>query len=324
MDRIRAMQIFARVVESHSFAGAAKSLSIPRSTVSRSIQDLETFLGASLLQRTTRTLNLTADGSLYYEHCQRVLGEVAQVEASLSSGKGKPGGRLRIDMTASFARLIVLPAIKTFQARYPQVDLVLTLGDRPVELIQEGVDCVVRAGVPASSALLVARQVGSFEWLTCASPAYMAQHGAPCSLEELAEHQLVEFHSGRTGRSLDWRFTVDGEERAIAVQGKLAVNDTEAYLTCGLEGLGLIRIANFLAVPHLRSGRLIQVLEQYRSPPVPLSVIYPQNRHLSPAVRAFVQWLGELLREVEPGWAWPCGFAKRFAGRTGRASSPPG
>lgn len=294
--------MFSRVVESHSFAGAAKSLSIPRSTVSRSIQDLEAFLGVRLLQRTTRTLSLTPSGSLYYDHCQRILREVESVEATLSESTVKPRGRLKIDMTASFARLIVLPAIKTFQRRYPEIDLVLTLGDRPVELIQEGVDCVVRAGIPELSALLVARRVGSFKWLVCASPDYLEQNGTPGSLEDLERHQMVEFHSGRTGRAVDWRFMIDGEERVIRIRGSIAVNDTDAYVACGLEGLGLIRIADFIAVPHLRAGRLINVLEQYRGPSVPLSVIYPQNRHLSPAVRAFVDWIGELLRQIAPEW----------------------
>ncbi len=298
MDRIRAMQIFARVVESHSFAGAAKSLSIPRSTVSRTIQDLEAFLGASLLQRTTRTLSLTPGGSLYYDHCLRVLNEVEAVETQLSSSTSQARGKLRIDMTASFARQIVLPAIAQFQARYPGIDLVLTLGDRTVDLIQEGVDCVVRSGVPENSALLVARKVGSFAWLVCASPDYVARHGRPQSLEELQQHQLIEFHSGRSGRSTDWRFIADGQERTIAVKGKLAVNDTDAYLACALEGLGLIRIADYLAAPHLRSGRLVQVLQQYAGPAVPLSVIYPQSRHLSSTVRAFVGWMAELLSDV--------------------------
>ena len=298
MDRIRAMQIFARVVESHSFAGAAKSLSIPRSTVSRTIQDLEAFLGASLLQRTTRTLSLTPGGGLYYDHCLRVLREVEAVETQLSSSTSQVRGKLRIDMTASFARQIVLPAIAQFQARYPGIDLVLTLGDRPVDLIQEGVDCVVRSGAPENSALLVARKVGSFAWLVCASPDYLAKHGRPRSLEELQQHQLIEFHSGRSGRSIDWRFIADGQERTIAVRGKLAVNDTDAYLACGLEGLGLIRIADYLAAPHLHAGRLVQVLEQYAGPAVPLSVIYPQSRHLSSTVRAFAGWIGELLRDV--------------------------
>lgn len=297
MDRIRVMQIFSRVVQSHSFAGAAKGLSIPRSTVSRAIQDLEAFLGCSLLLRTTRTLSLTANGSLYYDHCQRILNEVEQVESTLSGSMAAPRGRLRIDMTPSFARLVVIPAIKAFQARFPEIDLVLTLGDRPVELIQEGVDCVVRAGIPEFSALLVARRVGSFEWVTCAAPDYLEQYGVPASLDDLDRHRMVEFHSGRTGRAANWHFIVDGEERSIKVAGSLAVNDTDAYVRCGLEGLGLIRIADFLALPHLRTGRLIEVLPQFTGPSVPLSVIYPQNRHLSPAVRAFADWVGELLRE---------------------------
>ena len=299
MDRIRGMQIFTRVVEARSFAGAARNLSIPRSTVSRSIQDLEALLGVRLLQRTTRQLSLTQDGEVYYDHCQRILSELKRVDSALSNGTATPRGILRVDMTSSFARQVVLPAIQTFQARYPDIDLVLTLGDRPVDLLQAGVDCVVRAGVPELSALLVARRIGGFAWVTCASPAYLERHGTPRSLEELAQHQAVEFHSGHTGRPLAWHFIVDGEERAITLRGSLAVNDTDAYITCGLEGLGLIRIASFLAAPHVRAGQLVPVLRQYRGPVVPLSVLYPQNRHLSPAVRSFIDWISELLRNMD-------------------------
>ncbi|WP_193088823.1 LysR substrate-binding domain-containing protein [Advenella sp. FME57] len=262
------------------------------------------FTTITVLQRTTRTLSLTPDGSLYYDHCQHVLNEVQRMEANLSGNALKPRGRLRIGMTSSFARLVVLPAIKTFQASYPEIDVVLTLGDRPVELIQEGVDCVVRAGIPTFSALLVARKIGSFEWLICASPDYLQQYGAPRSLEDLAHHQVIEFHSGLTGRAQNWRFVLNDEEREVGVKGSLAVNDTDAYVTCALEGLGLIRIASFLAVQHLRAGRLAQVLEQYKAPSVPLSVIYPQNRHLSSAVRAFVHWVGERVHNVAADWDW--------------------
>jgi len=197
-------------------------------------------------------------------------------------------------MTATFARTIVLPALRDFQERHPDLALVLTLGDRPIDLVADGVDCVVRAGIPASSALLVARRVGSFAWVTCASPAYLARRGTPASLAALSQHDIIEFHSGTTGRATDWHCMVDGEERAIPVRGSLAVNDTDAYVSCGLEGLGLIRIADYLAEAHLASGRLVSVLPQVGSPDVPLSVIYPQNRHLPPAVRAFVTWLAAL------------------------------
>ena len=294
MDRIRMMQIFSRVVEAQSFAGAAKSLSVPRSTVSRAIQDLEASLGVTLLQRTTRMLSVTPNGSLYYDHCQLILGEIDNVEFALGETTLQVRGTLRVDMTASFARTIVLPALRDFRERHPGIALVLTLGDRPIDLVAEGVDCGVRAGLPASSALLVARPVGSFAWVTCAAPGYLERRGTPASLDALAQHEIIEFHSGTTGRATDWQFIIDGEERAVPVRGSLAVNDTDTYVTCALEGLGLIRIADYLAGPHLASGRLVRVLPQLESPTVPLSVIYPQNRHLPPAVRAFVAWLAAL------------------------------
>ena len=302
MDKLRAMQRFVRVVEMNGFANAANGLSMPPSTVSRVIKDLESHLGARLLQRTTRTLSLTPDGILYYDHCRRILSEVDVVESALSGSTVPPRGKLRVDMPLSLARRVVLPAIRDFQDRYPDIDLALTLGDRPVDLVQEGVDCVLRAGIPESSAVLVARRIGSFEWVTCASPKYLKNHGEPKSLEDLRSHRLVQFLSGRNGRSVDWHFLVDGEERTVRVSGNLAVNDTDAYVTCGLEGLGLIRIANFIAQSYLRDGRLVSILGAYGAPEVPLSIMYPQNRHLSPSVRAFVSWISLLVGEAEPTW----------------------
>jgi LysR family transcriptional regulator for bpeEF and oprC len=295
VDRIRAMQIFSRVVEAGSFSGAAKTLSIPRSTVSRAIQDLESLLGVSLLQRTTRNFRITPDGSFYYDHCLQMLREITGVEAALSERAIQPRGQLRVDMTSSFARSVVLPSIDGFLTRYPDLDLVITLGDRTVDLIQEGFDCVVRAGTPQSSALLVARSIGTFEWIICASPRYIAQYGAPLSLDSLAQHKTIAFHSGRTGRSMDWRFTTADGEQMISIQGRIAVNDTDAYISCGLEGLGLIRIASYLAAPHLEAGRLVRVLAECQGPAEPLSVLYPRNRHLSPSVRAFVDWMVGLM-----------------------------
>lgn len=302
MDKLRAMQIFSRVVEAHSFAGAAKTLAVPRSTISRSIQELEATLGVRLLQRTTRTLHLTPNGSLYYDHCQRILGDIAGVEAALSDTTIKPRGLLRVDMTSSFARAVVLPGLRDFQARYPDIDLSLTLGDRPVELVGEGVDCVVRAGTPASSALLVARHIGSFDWVTCAAPDYLARCGTPGSLDDLDGHEIIGYRSTSTGRTADWRFTVDGGEHTIAAGSRLVVNETDAYMAGGLEGLGLIRVASYLAAPHLATGRLVRVLPTYRAPPEPLSLIYPQDRHLTSTVRAFADWLGERVRVLAPSW----------------------
>lgn len=302
MDRIQSMQIFARVVEMHSFSRAAESLSLPPSRVTRAVKELEAFLGVRLLQRTTRHISLTADGVLYYDNSKRLLADLEAIEASFPGSAGRPRGRLRVDMTLSLARLVVLPRIKDFQARFPDVELTLTVADRTVELVQEGIDCVIRAGTPEDSPTLVAKRIGVFEWVTCASPEYLKRHGTPKTLEDLADHQAVGYLSSRTARTLEWNFVVDGESRSIRMREQLIVNDTDAYVVCGLEGLGLIRPGSYMVLPHLRSGRLRPVLTDYTAPAVPLSVIYPKNRHLSPTVRAFVDWIAEVLREAEPNW----------------------
>ena len=302
MDRIQSMQIFARVVEMHSFSRAAESLSLPPSRVTRAVKELEAFLGVRLLQRTTRHISLTADGVLYYDNSKRLLADLEAIEASFPGSAGRPRGRLRVDMTLSLARLVVLPRIKDFQARFPDVELTLTVADRTVELVQEGIDCVIRAGTPEDSPTLVAKRIGVFEWVTCASPEYLKRHGTPKTLEDLADHHAVGYLSSRTARTLEWNFVVDGESRSIRMREQLIVNDTDAYVVCGLEGLGLIRPGSYMVLPHLRSGRLRQVLTDYAAPAVALSVIYPKNRHLSPTVRAFVDWISEVLREAEPNW----------------------
>lgn len=302
MDRIHAMQVFTRVAEANGFAKAAESLAMPPSTVTRVIKDLEAYLGVRLLQRTTRQISLTPDGSQYYNQCLRILSDIETIESSFPGSTGRPSGKLRVDMTPSLARLLVLPAASQFLELYPDVELALTLSDRTVDLVQEGIDCVVRAGVPQDSAVLVARRVASFSWVTCASPMYLERYGEPKTLEDLRFHHSVGFLSSRTGRSKDWNFVIDGEERIVRVPERLTVNDTDAYVTSGLEGLGLIRAASFMVSPHLRSGRLKRVLPSFKAPTVPLSIMYPQNRHLSPTVRVFADWITELFSEEEPGW----------------------
>ncbi|KPV35893.1 transcriptional regulator, partial [Variovorax paradoxus] len=302
MDRLQSMQIFARVVEMHSFTRAADSLVLPKSRVTRAVKDLEKLLGARLLQRTTRHISLTPEGTLYYDHCRRLLAEIEAVESSFPGSAGRPRGRLRVDMTLSLARLVVLPSIRDFQSRYPDVELTLTVSDRTVELVQEGIDCVIRAGTPEDSATLVARRIGAFDWVSCASPEYLERHGTPKTLEDLARHKAVGYLSSRTARSLEWHFVENGEDRCIAMRESLIVNDTDAYVACGLEGLGLIRAGSYMVQQHLRSGQLRRVLADYAAPAAPLSVLYPQNRHLSPTVRAFVDWVGGVVGKAEAGW----------------------
>ncbi|ANB76630.1 LysR family transcriptional regulator [Paraburkholderia phytofirmans] len=293
MDRLQAMQVFTRVVDTNSFTRAAETLDLPRASVTTIIQNLEAFLGTRLMHRTTRRLSLTPDGAAYYERCVRILADVEETEASFQSGNKKPHGKLRIDMPGSIGRLLVIPSLCEFHTRYPDIDLQLGLTDRPVDLLQEGVDCVVRVGALQDSSL-VARRIGLFEGVTCAAPGYIERAGMPASLDDLDNHKAVNYFSSRTGRTIDWAFMVDGKEIEVKMKGIVSVNDADAYVTCGLEGFGLIQPALFMVLPHLRSGQLVEVLPELKPLPMPISAVYPHSRHLSPKVRVFVDWIAEL------------------------------
>ncbi|CAB3778667.1 HTH-type transcriptional regulator PgrR [Paraburkholderia ultramafica] len=293
MDRLQAMQVFTRVVDTNSFTRAAETLDLPRASVTTIIQNLEAFLGTRLMHRTTRRLSLTPDGAAYYERCVRILADVEETEASFQSGNKKPHGKLRIDMPGSIGRLLVIPSLCEFHTRYPDIDLQLGLTDRPVDLLQEGVDCVVRVGALQDSSL-VARRIGLFEGVTCAAPDYIARAGMPASLEDLDNHKAVNYFSSRTGRTIDWAFMLDGKEVEVKMKSIVSVNDADAYVTCGLEGFGLIQPALFMVLPHLRSGQLVEVLPELKPLPMPISAVYPHSRHLSPKVRVFVDWIAEL------------------------------
>ncbi|AWV02547.1 putative multidrug efflux transcriptional regulator CeoR [Burkholderia sp. MS455] len=293
MDRLQAMQVFTRVVDTSSFTKAAETLGLPRASVTTIIQNLEAFLGVRLMHRTTRRLSLTPDGAAYYERCVRILADVEETEASFQANNRKPHGKLRIDMPGSIGRLLVIPSLCEFHTRYPDIDLQLGLSDRPVDLLQEGVDCVIRVGALQDSSL-VARRVGLFEGVTVAAPAYLEHFGEPKTIEDLSQHKAVNYFSSRTGRTIDWSFLIDGKETEIKMESIVSVNDADAYVTCGIEGFGLIQPPLFMVLPHLREGRLKEVLPGIKPLPMPISVVYPHSRHLSPKVRVFVDWIAEV------------------------------
>ncbi len=292
MDRFQAMQVFVRVVEANSFTRAADGLALPRTTVTTVIQNLERHLGVRLLNRTTRRISLTPDGAAYYKHATRILAEVEETEACFQDAALRPRGRLRIDVPAAIGQLILIPALCEFHDRHPDIELVIGMGDRRVDMVQEAVDCVIRIGELEDSSL-VARRIGVMQALTCAAPAYLERHGVPQSLEALDSHQAVHYFSS-SGRNYSWTFMVDGKERATEVRGVVSVNDWGAHLACGLQGFGLIQTARFMALPHLRNGQLIEVLPQWQPPSMPISLLYLQHRQLSPKVRVFSDWVAEL------------------------------
>lgn len=296
MDRFQAMKVYMAVVDARSFSRAADNLSLPRATVTTTIQNLENLLKVRLLNRTTRSVSLTPDGAAYYERCARLLGELEEMEAAFRDVAQRPQGRLRIDVPTTIGRNILIPKLSEFRQRYPEIELVIGMSDRPVDLVQEAVDCVIRGGELIDSSL-VARRIGTVSFVTCGTPDYLARHGTPLTLEDLDAHQAVHYFSARTGRIIDWDHVVDGQVRQIKVPGSIAVNDAEAYMALALQGIGLVQAARFMALPYLERGELVEILPALRPEALPISVLYPQNRHLSPKVRAFSDWAADLFAQ---------------------------
>jgi LysR family transcriptional regulator, regulator for bpeEF and oprC len=295
MDRIQAMQVFARVVETGSFTRAAESFNLPKGSVTKLVQQLEERLKVRLLHRTTRRVTVTADGAAYYERASRLLNDLDDIEASLSNAQANPSGRLRVDVGTSVARLILIPALPDFFRRYPDIQLDLGVTDRPVDLMADNVDVVLRGGELTEQSL-VARRIANLRLLTVASPAYVRDHGVPETPQALEEgrHTTVNYFSTRTGRPYPHLFDKDGESLEILGRYRLSLNEANAHMAAVLAGLGVSQVAEFGARPHLERGELVRLLPDWDRPPIPLHVVYPPNRHLSAKVRAFVEWSAEL------------------------------
>ncbi len=294
MDRIHAMQIFTRIVELGSFTRAADSMLLPRATVTHTIKQLESYLGTRLLQRTTRQVSTTLDGEAYYHRCVRLLADLEETESAFSHSTANPKGKLRVSLQGSLGRTIVIPALPAFHQRYPQIELEIGMGDRLVDLVREGVDCVLRGGELRDSTM-VGRRVASMLQITCASAAYLEKYGEPRTLDELHHHQAVNYISSQTGRPMDFEFEVEGTTHRLAMGGVVSVNDADAYMASCEAGFGLIQMPRHGLARQLAEGTLKEVLPAWRPAPMPLSVLYPHHRQLSPRVRVFVEWLSGLM-----------------------------
>ncbi|MDG9760763.1 LysR substrate-binding domain-containing protein [Pseudomonas sediminis] len=301
MDRFDAMQAFARVVETGSFTKAAATLHMSKTSVTQLVQQLEARLRVRLLNRTTRKVNVTADGAAYYERVVRLLADVDDAETSLSSAALAPRGRLRVDVSSPFARMLLIPALPGFYARYPEIQLTLGVSDRIIDIIGENVDCVVRGGEITDQSL-IARHVGDLQLGIYATPGYLQRAGTPTHPRELeaAGHHTVGFLWSRTGKALPYAMWRD-EER-IEAQGRplLIVDDGNAYLAAGLAGLGMLWLPHYMAKPHLASGELVRLFEDWQMNPMPMYLAFPPNRHVSAKLRVFIDWVVELMAEHAP------------------------
>jgi len=293
MNKLQAMEVFVQVVDAGGFTRAAETMQLPKATVSTLVASLEVALAVKLLHRTTRQVTVTADGAAYYERCLRILADVKDAEESISRTRLSPSGRLRVDAPTGISGDIVVPALPGFFERYPDITLELGSSDRLVDLIEEGVDCAIRAGQLANSNL-IARRVGIMNFVACAAPEYLARYGTPIHPRELERHRCVNYFSAKTGKIYPWDFNKNGERIELPLPGAIALNDSNSYMQAGLAGLGVIMTADYLLREHLDSGRLVPIMTDWVTDSIPIHVVYPQNRHLSAKVRVFVEWVADL------------------------------
>jgi LysR family transcriptional regulator for bpeEF and oprC len=296
MNKLQAMQVFVRVVETGAITRAADSLRMPKATATTLIQQLEAALGVKLLNRTTRSVSVTTDGAAYYPRCVAILAEVRETEESLAHRHASPQGRLRVEVPTLMARLVIVPALPGFFARYPDIDLQLGCSERRADLIEEGIDCAVWSG-DLEDSTLIARRVGQLYFGTCASPSYLAAHGEPHHPDELTAHRCINHFSPRTGKIFDWVFAKNGARIQASLRGHVALDDENSYLAAAEAGLGIAQIPAFVLKEAMERGSLELLLGDWFPEPAPLNVVYPENRHLSSKIRVFVDWVAELFGE---------------------------
>jgi DNA-binding transcriptional LysR family regulator len=301
MDRFDAMQAFVRVVETGSFTKAAETLHMSKTSVSQLIQQLEARLRVKLLNRTTRKVNVTADGAAFYERAVRVLADIDDAETSLSSGSTSPRGRLRVDVPSPFARTLLIPALPDFHSRYPDIQIDLGVSDRMVDMIDENVDCVVRGGELTDQSLM-ARHIGDLRLGVYAAPEYLKRAGVPAHPRELeGSHQrIVGYRWARTGKLFPMVMVRDGE--AVEVQGRyvLSVDDGNAYLAAGLAGLGVLWLPQYMARQPVERGDLVPLFENWCLASMPMYIAFAPNRHISLKVRVFIDWVVDLMARHAP------------------------
>jgi DNA-binding transcriptional LysR family regulator len=295
MDRFEEMRVFVRIAERQSFTRAADDLQIPRATVTNLMKRLEERLGARLLERTTRTVRLTPDGEAHYQRCVRLIADMEEAEGAFSNVA--PKGLLRVNVQGTLARHFVVPALPAFLARFPDIELMIGEDDRLVDLVREGIDCVLRAGVLQDSSM-VGRRVAQLRQVTVASPAYLAAYGEPADPSALSMHRAVNYVSSATGKPVPLEFRVDGRDAAVVLPSVVSVSGAELYTGAAVAGLGIVQVPRYRVDGELAAGRLRVILADYPPPPMPVSVLYPQNRQLSSRVRVFAQWLRDIFEAV--------------------------
>ncbi|WLH34360.1 LysR family transcriptional regulator [Pseudomonas sp. FP2196] len=297
MNKLELLRTFVRVSELSSFTLAGENLGLPRSTVSEHVQALEALLGTRLLQRTTRKVQATQDGLVLYERSKDLLSHMDEIEGLFRQDEASLTGRIRIDMPNILARRVVMPRLPQFMDRHPNLELEISSTDRRVDLLSEGFDCVLRVGAQPDQSV-VARHLCDLPMINCASPAYLERYGVPQTLADLAQHRLVHYVGVLGSRSEGFVYEEEGQIRRVPMAGSVTVNSTDAYESACLGGFGMVQVPNTGLRSHLQTGELVAVLPQYNAPAMAVSLLYARQRHLPLRVRAFMDWLGEVIRST--------------------------
>ncbi|MFE0839530.1 LysR family transcriptional regulator [Achromobacter insolitus] len=299
LDHIGDLLAFVRVADTQSFTAAAEKLGLSRSAIGKCIARLEQGLGARLLHRSTRSVSLSDEGRVFYDHAQRILSEVDNATDAMASRKLAPRGRLRIDLPVSLGRLHIMPLLRDYLREWPEVEADVSFSDDYIDLVRDGVDVAIRIGGETDSRL-VRKVLAPHRLITCASPGYLERHGAPASPDDLSGHQTMAYT--HAGALVPWRFAVNGQERGVHVAGRLRLGNTEALRDAALAGEGIAQLGAFLVGEDLRAGRLAPVLESAAPPGAPVCAVYPHRRHLAPKVRVLIDSLASAWSRGAP-WA---------------------
>jgi LysR family transcriptional regulator, regulator for bpeEF and oprC len=292
VDRFSLMTTFMRVAETRSFTKAATSLGVSRATVSVAIQRLEDSLGVRLLHRTTRSVSLTPDGHVYHERAREVLSKLDATEQLFRSAAPRVSGRLSLDVPTRIARRVIIPALPEFLARNPGLEVHLGASDRTLNLVEKGVDAVVRVGSLRDSSH-IARQLGFLAQVNCASPGYLARYGEPGSLEDLGAHLVVAYAPNLAGAA-SWDYVSGKEERSLPVRASVAVDNAETYIAACLAGLGMIQVPAYDVRHHIESGALVPVLPRFTAAALPISLVYPSRKQVPRRLETFAVWVTAL------------------------------
>ena len=299
MDRLRSLETFIKVVETGSFARAADALDTSPAGVTRHIAELESRLGTRLLQRSSRRLSLTESGSLYFERAKQVLEDLAEADALAGAATLQPAGLLRVNVPVAFGIRVLAPLWPAFRQRYPEVRLDITLADRFVDLVEEGVDAAVRIG-RLSSSNLIARRLATVRGFVCASPAYLSRHGTPATPEALAQHRCLGYRYSSTRD--EWVLqTPTGDETRVSVRCEFHANNGDVLMQAACAGEGIVMLPSFIVGDAIRAGALVPVLQDWPFPPLGVHVVYPSRRHLSAKVRALYEFLSDHIGDP-PTW----------------------